>query len=131
MKEKKSRILTGITAGLLLVTAAAMYATHRAIPFMMDDLWYSTLLSEETPIKSLGDIVVSQVWHYFHWGGRSMTHGILQLILLAGEEAADVLNTTVTFLLAFIICMMAGNKRLPAFFAACGMLSGKGRAAGG
>ncbi len=124
MKEKKSRILTGITAGLLLVTAAAMYATHRAIPFMMDDLWYSTLLSEETPIKSLGDIVVSQVWHYFHWGGRSMTHGILQLILLAGEEAADVLNTTVTFLLAFIICMMAGNKRLPAFFAACGMLLG-------
>ncbi len=122
MKGKQNRILTGIAAALVLVTAVVMYAVHRAVPFMMDDLWYATLLSEDTPVRTVSDIFKSQIWHYFNWGGRSMTHSILQLTLLAGESAADVLNVGVTFLLALLICTVAGNKRLPAFFAACGML---------
>ena len=115
MKGKQNRILTGIAAALVLVTAVVMYAVHRAVPFMMDDLWYATLLSEDTPVRTVSDIFKSQIWHYFNWGGRSMTHSILQLTLLAGESAADVLNVGVTFLLALLICTVAGNKRLPAF----------------
>ncbi len=92
MKGKQNRILTGIAAALVLVTAVVMYAVHRAVPFMMDDLWYATLLAEDTPVRTVSDIFKSQIWHYFNWGGRSMTHSILQLTLLAGESAADVLN---------------------------------------
>lgn len=127
MKEKQGRILFGITAVLMLITIGVTYLTHRMVPFMMDDLWYATLLSEDTPIRTFGDIVKSQVWHYQNWGGRSMTHSILQLTLLAGEAAADVLNVVMTLLLAWMICVVSGfakKKNFFAFFAACGMIIG-------
>lgn len=121
----KNRNLLRIFSGILLVISIlVIYLTHRAIPFMMDDLWYSTLLSEDTPIASFSDIVRSQIWHYFNWGGRSMTHGILQMILLAGEQTADILNVAVTLLLAGAICLVSENRTLPALFAAFGMMFG-------
>jgi hypothetical protein len=101
--------------------------THRAVPFMMDDLWYSTKLSNEEPIHNLKDIIESQIWHYNNWGGRSMTHGILQLTLLAGEKAADILNVAVTFLLSAVICLAADIKKKEGLFgiwAASSMLIG-------
>ncbi|WP_251206644.1 DUF6056 family protein [Acetatifactor aquisgranensis] len=122
--EKSRKIMwiaTGImTAALLLV----MFVTHRAIPFMMDDLWYSTMLSDDTPISSISDIVKSQIWHYNNWGGRSMTHGILQLTLLAGELAADVLNIVFTLLLGWTICLVAEHRGFPALFAGMAMVLG-------
>ena len=105
---------------LLLV----MFVTHRSIPFMMDDIWYSTMLSDDTPIASVSDIMKSQVWHYNNWGGRSMTHGILQLTLLAGELAADVLNIVFTLLLGWTICLVSEYRRFPAFFAGISMVLG-------
>ena len=124
MKDKKERILYGVSAVIMLVSVVVLYITHRAVPFMMDDLWYSTMLSSKEPITSLGDIVESQIWHYHNWGGRSMTHGMLQMILLAGEGVADILNVLVTLLLAWMICVVAGKKNLPFFLAAFGMLFG-------
>lgn len=124
MKDKQSRVLWTLAGLLLLVSVIIIYVVHREIPFMMDDLWYSTKLSSETPIASFADIIESQIWHYHNWGGRSMTHGMLQMILLCGEHFADVLNVVVTFVLAGMICLMADNKKLPAFFAAVGMLFG-------
>lgn len=121
--QPKNKIAV-ISEAFLLLSIAVIYMTHRAIPFMMDDLWYSTLLSDDTPIASFSDIVKSQVWHYFNWGGRSMTHGILQLTLLAGEQAADILNVAVTLVLAGMICLVSENRTLPAFFAAFGMIFG-------
>lgn len=109
---------------LLLVSVGVVYVTHRAVPFMMDDLWYSTVLSSEEPLASFGDIVQSQIWHYHNWGGRSMTHGMLQLILMTGEAVADVLNVVATLLLTYMICVMAGYRKLPAYFVVFGMLFG-------
>lgn len=124
--EKRRKKQIGIWAGILLgISALVMYVTHRYVPFMMDDLWYSTILSDETvPISSLGDIIRSQIWHYQNWGGRSITHGILQITLLAGEQAADWLNLGATFLLAWVVCLVSGNRRLPIFFAAVAMMLG-------
>ena len=122
--EKSRKIMwiaTGIMTAVLLLV---MFVTHRAIPFMMDDLWYSTMLSDDTPITSISDIVKSQIWHYNNWGGRSMTHGILQLTLLAGELAADVLNIVFTLLLGWTMCLVAEHRRFPALFAAMAMALG-------
>lgn len=128
MKEKRGQILWGLSGILILVSVAVMYLVHRAVPFMMDDLWYATRLSSDTPIASFGDIIESQIWHYYNWGGRSITHGLLQVTLLLGEHVADILNVAVTLLLSGIICMVAGNEgkrmRFPFFFAAIGMLFG-------
>ena len=103
-----------------------MYNKHAAnlrLP-EMDDEWYSTLLYADTPIRNLGDIVHAQIWHYFNWGGRSMAHALLQMILLTGESWADILNTAMTFILAWLICQAAGRVRMPYYFAALGMLFG-------
>ena len=118
MEEKTKKRLFILTYILFAVTVLVLYVTHRDTRFMMDDLWYSTMLSDDTPITSFRDIVISQIWHYNNWGGRSMTHGILQLTLLAGETAADLLNLVMTFLLAWMICLVAENRKLPVFFAA-------------
>lgn len=114
----------GITVLLLLVSAVVLFITHREVPFMMDDLWYSTMLSSDRPIASLKDILESQVWHYQNWGGRSVTHGMLQLTLLWGENAADILNVLVTVLLTGMICVTAGNCSMPAFFAGFALILG-------
>lgn len=116
-KRTSKRILTA-SCILVAVTTVVLYVTHRDTRFMMDDIWYSTMLSDDTPITSLRDIIVSQIWHYNNWGGRSVTHGLLQLTLLAGEQAADLLNIMMTFLLAGVICIVSENRRLPMFFAA-------------
>lgn len=124
MKEKQSRVIEVLTVFLLVVSVIMIYVVNSKIPFMMDDLWYSTKLSSETPISSFADIVESQVWHYNNWGGRSMAHGLLQMILLCGESFADVLNVVVTFVLAGIICRVSGNRKLPMLLGAVGMLLG-------
>ncbi len=130
MKEKADKIVYGLTVALLFTSAAMLYMVNAKIPFMMDDLWYATRLYDDMPITSFRDIVESQIWHYFNWGGRSMTHGLLQLILLAGEKAADILNVVAVFLLAGLICRASriGDtvklRRLPWLFAAVGMLLG-------
>lgn len=118
MTEKSKKRMWVTTWVLMALSVLVMYVTHREIYFMMDDLWYSTVLSSDTPVTSLRDVIASQIWHYHNWGGRSMTHGILQLTLMAGERAADVLNMAVTLLLAWMICLVAEHKSLPAFFAA-------------
>lgn len=109
-KEKKYLILWVAVGILMVLSVVVMYKTHRAVPFMMDDLWYATKLSSQEPITNFPDIVESQIWHYLNWGGRSMTHGILQLTLLAGEQAADILNVAVTLLLGLVICLAAGVR---------------------
>ena len=68
MKGNSRKLMWGLTAFLTLVFILVTYMTHRAVPFMMDDIWYSTMLYDESiPIASLSDIVESQVWHYNNW----------------------------------------------------------------
>jgi len=124
MKEKQKRLVLGVTVFLLLISVAVLYITHKEIPFMMDDLWYSTMLFSEEPITSLSDIVESQIWHYHNWGGRSITHGMLQITLLLGERITDILNVLMVFALSFMVCNMAGSRKLPWLFGAMGMLLG-------
>ena len=95
MREKQKKIIQWSSRALILLTGIIVWRVNYEIDFMMDDEWYSTLLYADTPIRNLGDIVHAQIWHYFNWGGRSMAHALLQMILLTGESWADILNTDV------------------------------------
>lgn len=122
-KLTKKRIMgNGICLCGLLVLFAAEFALHRLTPFMMDDLWYSTNLATGEKLRDLGDVVQSQVWHFLNWGGRNITHGILQLTLMSGEWAADILNLIMTVLLGVMICRIAGRKKIVWMFGASAML---------
>ena len=124
MREKQKKIIQWSSLALILLTGIIVWRVNYEIDFMMDDEWYSTLLYADTPIRNLGDIVHAQIWHYFNWGGRSMAHALLQLILLAGEHWADILNTGMTLLLGWLACMIADRRKLPYWFAALGMILG-------
>ena len=124
MREKSRKIVWILSGVFTLVALGVMYATHRRVPFMMDDLWYSTNLATEQPLQSFGDIIESQVWHFYNWGGRCITHGLLQCILMLGEPVADVLNVIATLFLGYMISVMAGVKRFWAVFASIAMVIG-------
>lgn len=103
---------------MLFMLYTLQFLFHRFTPFMMDDLWYSTNLATGEPLCNLRDIIEGQVWHYMNWGGRSITHGLLQMTLMSGELVADLINVSMTLLLSYMVCVISGHKNLPTFFAA-------------
>ena len=119
MKSKKENIVQII--GTVLLTFMIFWA-HRSVPFMMDDIWYGTNLATNEPLQNFMDIIEGQVWHFHNWGGRCITHGVLQLTLMSGELCADILNTLMTLLLAWMICVVAKRKSAGTFLMALTLL---------
>lgn len=117
-EEKRKLIKTYqgfiIVAGIVILAVAEWFG-HRRITFMMDDEWYGTNLVTNQPLRGLSDIIESQIWHFRNWGGRCMTHGILQLTLMSGEFMADMLNMAAFLLLGWMICAAAEWKKPFAF----------------
>lgn len=108
----------------IMILLGLQFILHRAVPFMMDDEWYGTNLVTGQPLQSFADIIESQIWHFHNWGGRSITHGILQLTLMTGELSCDILNVIMTFLLAGMICILAGQKNVLFFLTASSLIIG-------
>lgn len=113
MSDKKSNsylqyIFVFIAVALLLIL---QFFLHRMTPFIKDDLWYATNLTTGEAISNPMDIINSQIWHYFNWGGRIINHGLLQAVIATGELGADIINTLVTLLLGLIICLLSESKR--------------------
>lgn len=101
-------IIVSITVILLL---SLQFALHLMTPFIKDDLWYATDLTTGNPISNPIQIIQSQIWHYFNWGGRVINHGLLQAVIATSEFGAACINTLVTLLLGFIICLLAGTRK--------------------
>ena len=96
---------------LFVIGIVCIWKTQRTVPIMMDDEWYSTVLSSDAPLASMWDIVQAQVWHYLNWGGRTVAHTIAQFIFLYMKEpVADLLNTLLILLLAW---MMNALMKIP------------------
>ena len=100
-------VLSVICVTATVLAAFLLFCSNVRIPFMMDDLWYSTDLRDGNALEGIGDVIGSQIWHYINWGGRSFTHAFLQLSLMSGERAADVINTVLTLVLAFLMCVLS------------------------
>ena len=124
MREKQRKWIWWCSLGLFLLSMIVVYMVNREIPFMMDDEWYSTVLYADTPIRNFGDIIRAQIWHYNNWGGRSIAHGLLQLILLTGEHGADILNVVAVLVLTCLLGLVSGEHKMPYLFAGMGMLFG-------
>lgn len=109
--KKYKKYLKNVPAYCMLACSVIiLYIANRKMLFMMDDEWYSTNLVTGLPLAGLSDILESQIWHFFHWGGRSMAHGILQVLLLAGEHMADIVNVVCMVLLTLVTCQIAKTK---------------------
>ena len=107
--REKSTIAVVLSVLMLIVSVAVIYLAHIRAPFMTDDLWYGTNIATDGPLKGVKDIWESQVWHYLNWGGRSITHTILQFVLMSGTTVADILNVVMTYVLSTLIMIFALN----------------------
>ena len=105
-REKKI-ILTVLYSVLITAIVVLLFFANFRIPFMMDDDWYSTNLATGEKLCGIKDVIESQWWHYNNWGGRIVTHGLLQLILMRGNLFADIFNTLFTLILAGLICRIS------------------------
>lgn len=119
MKIKKKEWFGIIGIAVLTILG---FMVHQKTPFMMDDIWYSTNLATEEPLNNLWDIIEGQIWHFNNWGGRCITHGVLQLTLMMSERGADILNVIMTLLLAYMICVTAKKKSISSYFMAFALL---------
>lgn len=106
----------------LLILLLSEFVLHWKVPFMMDDLWYSTNLATGVALQNINDIIESQIWHYFNWGGRCMTHGVLQMTLMCPQHFADLINLGMTCLTGYVICVLGGCRRPMWFLAASSLL---------
>lgn len=113
---KKTRLSSILFLIPVVILAVLEFLYHRATYFVMDDLWYSTNLITGEPLNSIFDVFQSQFWHYFNWGGRTITHTILQLELMGGPLVCDIINLIMTFLLCVVIASFAKDKKLGLFF---------------
>ena len=121
--KNQNFILLYIGSGILLAGLLfLLYLVNRVVPFVNDDIWYSKNLVTEEPLKSLHDIWESQVWHFYNWGGRNITHGILQLVEMQGEVFCDVVNTVMTLVLGIVIVLYARKKNIFLVLTGIGMI---------
>ncbi len=120
----KQVALKGIGLLFLTVTLLIIYWVNDAVPIMMDDEWYSTRLYDSEPVRSLKDVIDAQTWHFFNWGGRSIAHGMLQLVLMTGAFGANIVNILFNIALTWVICKAAGVRGSVYFAMILGMLYG-------
>jgi len=106
--NRKYLPITLIYISIAAILLVLLFLVHQQTHFMMDDEWYATNLVTGEKLQSFSDILESQKWHYDNWGGRSVTHGILQMTLMSGEFWANIFNMTATLLLVFMICLLSG-----------------------
>ena len=109
-KNKKQLLWSIFGALFFMLTLIIIFLVNDSVPIMMDDIWYSTRLFDEEPIRNLKDVIDAQTWHYYNWGGRSVAHGILQIVLLTGARGADIINMIFNVLLTVIICKVSKVK---------------------
>lgn len=114
-KLEDKKLLYCILAGCILIEIVLEFLLHREYVFMRDDMWYATNLVTGEPLKNFGDILEGQVWHYLNWGGRSVNHTVLQLVLMCGDAFCNIANIIVTFTLSYLICSVAGKKDFKCF----------------
>ena len=112
-KAKKQKLASIFGILFLAITFVVIYLGNRAVPFVLmgDDKWYATKLFSEEPIRNLADIFAAQKWHFMNWGGRSIAHGILQVVILTGWNVADWINMVFSVLLALMIYKVSGADK--------------------
>ena len=111
-KKNNKPVFEIIAYILLALLLLLIYLCNREIIFIQDDLWYWTNLITGARISSVKDIVQSQIWHYFNWGGRTVAHSLLQFLLWGGGTFSNIANT-LTFAILAVLMGKSGRKWNP------------------
>ncbi|GAB6010775.1 DUF3329 domain-containing protein [Viscerimonas tarda] len=85
---------------IVLLIFAIIYALNIYYPLMRDD-WAYTFGCDNKRIAGFLDILRFQYENYLAWGGRSIVHVVVQLLLWFGEGWSDWLNS-----MAFVVFVL-------------------------
>lgn len=91
-------------AAFFVLIFVIYFLLNHLTPLLADDYRYS-LMSDNTRITSLGQIILSLWEHYFDWGGRIAAHFIAMLFLWIGKPVFNVFNALMLCLLMYLIFM--------------------------
>lgn len=93
-----------------------IFLQQMKVPFMLEDLYYANNLVTGEPLRSFSDITMSLGCIYF-WKGGSLIGGFfLQLILMAGGYAADIINILVMIGCAYLLFAQSKASHQRIFF---------------
>ncbi len=118
-ESNKQSIVINSVMGLAVILQALLvfYLQHR-FAFLLEDMDYINNLKTGEVLKGIGDIFEGIPYILREKGGSVLSIGILQLILMMGETAADVINTLVLLVISFLVCLtVKTSKRDVVFFA--------------
>ena len=116
MSKKSLLVFAGIFLFLLLLN----YLTPMSFgdDYVYSFMWQGKSISEPLPpdavrVSSWKDLFASQWLHYFTWGGRAVTHVLIQFFLWMGKNVFNYFNACVcTFLVIEIYyCIYRGKLR--------------------
>ena len=109
---------------ILILFAGFFLVLNSLIPFVADDINYAFIwdgehggnfldgMGERQRVESFTDILISQWSHYFHWGGRTIAHIVVQIFSWIGKIYFDLLNVIVFCALVILIFKIATGLTL-------------------
>ncbi|MEG3030290.1 MAG: DUF6056 family protein [Oscillospiraceae bacterium] len=114
MENKRKKVLSiSITALLMLIIVTCCFLAVDSYALATDDFIYQNIMGTNTRVHNIADIIHSQYIHYFEWGGRTVAHIIVQLLLLLGKPLSSIIITAGILLLAYFICKnVFGNAKI-------------------
>ena len=98
-KKKKISLFALLLGGIFFL----LFYLNIKTPTLGDDLSYSFIYNTTERIGGIGDIITSQINHYYLWGGRSVVHFIAQLLLLLPPLLMDAINALAFCIFLFLI----------------------------
>lgn len=108
-EERRAQIHNIAVLLITLLIGFLFYALNYYMPLFADDYSYSFSFSTGERIESISQIVDSQIGHYQNINGRSITHSLAQVFLLAGDDVFNFTNMIFFLVLLYLI-----------YFHACG-----------
>lgn len=112
-KLKDKKLIAVLLINILFLSFFLFYNFKTGL--FIDDYGYMYTFSEEEKlinerIDSLGDVVRSQYVHYFTMNGRSISHAMLQTVLMFGKTTFNFVNTLFYFALSFGMYCVAKRR---------------------
>ena len=107
MKEKNNKEIVYLLVCLVVVTL--IYLLNHFTLYTSDDFVYRFIYKEpfpsanEQPVRSLFDLITSQINHWKVWNGRFTGHSIVQIFMQYNKEVFNVFNSFVFLSLGILI----------------------------
>lgn len=105
--ERHAAVRAAIFFCVLALIGGTMYLLNVHTPLNVDDYDFMYSWATGDFLSGVADVIRSQRVYYNIWGGRSINHANLQLMMYLGKDVFNVVNTAVYLLLLLEIYAIA------------------------